>query len=64
MKLDPTYALEIALNPKSIAVVGASDNPNKIVGKISKAHGNGGAVLARFDKGLPGQAVGTEVDIS
>jgi len=36
----------------------------KIVGKISKAHGNSGALLARFDKGLPGQAIGTEVDIS
>ncbi|MFA5382676.1 MAG: 50S ribosomal protein L35ae [Candidatus Micrarchaeia archaeon] len=36
---------------------------NEIVGKITKAHGNGGAVLARFNKGLPGQAVGTDVDI-
>ena len=36
----------------------------EIVGKISKAHGNSGAVLVRFDKGLPGQAIGTEVDIS
>ena len=33
MKFDPTKALEIALNPKSIAVVGASDNPNKIGGR-------------------------------
>lgn len=36
----------------------------EIVGKVSKAHGNSGAVLARFDKGLPGQAIGTEVEIS
>ena len=36
----------------------------EIVGKINKAHGNSGAVLARFDKGLPGQAIGTEVEIS
>lgn len=36
----------------------------EIVGKVSKAHGNSGAVLCRFDKGLPGQAVGTEVDVS
>ncbi len=36
----------------------------EIVGKISKAHGNSGAVLVRFDKGLPGQAVGTELEIN
>jgi large subunit ribosomal protein L35Ae len=36
----------------------------EIVGSVSKAHGNSGAVLVRFDKGLPGQAVGAEVQIS
>lgn len=36
----------------------------EIVGKVSKAHGNSGAVLARFERGLPGQAVGSEVEIS
>ena len=36
----------------------------EIVGTVSKAHGNSGAVLVRFDKGLPGQAVGTELEIS
>ncbi len=34
-----------------------------IVGKISHAHGNKGAVLARFEKGLPGQAIGTEIHV-
>ena len=33
MKFNPTQALKIALNPASIAVVGASDNPNKIGGR-------------------------------
>jgi len=37
---------------------------NEIVGKVSKAHGNSGAVLARFEKGLPGQAIGCDVEIS
>ena len=32
--------------------------------RVSKAHGNSGAVLARFERGLPGQAVGNEVEIS
>lgn len=35
----------------------------KIVGKISFAHGNKGAVRAIFEKGMPGQAIGTKVKI-
>ncbi len=34
-----------------------------IKGKISGAHGNNGIVLAIFEKGLPGQAITTEVEI-
>lgn len=34
-----------------------------IKGKISDAHGNKGVVRAIFEKGLPGQAVATNVDI-
>jgi large subunit ribosomal protein L35Ae len=34
-----------------------------IVGKIAAAHGNNGVVRAIFEKGLPGQAIGTEVEI-
>ena len=45
-------------------VVWKTQTGKEIVGKVSKAHGNSGAVLARFEKGLPGQAIGTEVDIS
>ena len=36
----------------------------QIVGKIRKPHGGKGAVLVKFNKGLPGQALGGEVDIS
>jgi len=35
----------------------------KIVGKISATHGNKGVVRAIFEKGLPGQAVTTKVEI-
>ncbi|MEM4348758.1 MAG: 50S ribosomal protein L35ae [Candidatus Anstonellaceae archaeon] len=45
-------------------VVFKTSTGKEIIGKISKAHGNSGAVLARFDKGLPGQAIGAEVSIS
>jgi len=35
----------------------------KISGKITRVHGNKGAIIARFEKGLPGQALGTNVEI-
>ncbi|MBI4399659.1 50S ribosomal protein L35ae [Candidatus Micrarchaeota archaeon] len=34
-----------------------------IHGKITDTHGNGGALLARFEKGLPGQALGTKASV-
>lgn len=34
-----------------------------IVGKISGAHGNNGVARAIFEKGLPGQAVGTQLEV-
>ena len=34
-----------------------------IIGKISVAHGNKGLVRVIFEKGLPGQALTTEVEI-
>ena len=34
-----------------------------IKGKISDAHGNNGLVRAIFEKGLPGQAITTEVEV-
>jgi large subunit ribosomal protein L35Ae len=36
---------------------------NKMVGEVTRVHGNSGAVVARFEKGLPGQALGTEIQI-
>lgn len=34
-----------------------------IKGKISSAHGNKGLVRAIFEKGLPGQAINTELEV-
>jgi len=34
-----------------------------ISGEIRSAHGNSGALRAIFEKGLPGQALGTKADI-
>jgi large subunit ribosomal protein L35Ae len=36
---------------------------NKITGKITRAHGGKGHVIARFERGLPGQALGTKAQI-
>ena len=35
----------------------------ELKGKISGAHGNKGAVRALFETGIPGQALGTKVEI-
>jgi large subunit ribosomal protein L35Ae len=39
------------------------DDDNKIIGKIVDLHGKKGLVRARFRKGLPGQALGTTVEL-
>ncbi len=44
-------------------VVWTSPAGKKINGKISSAHGNKGLVRAIFEKGLPGQARNTEVEV-
>ena len=35
----------------------------KLSGEITRVHGTKGAVVAKFEKGLPGQALGTKVQI-
>lgn len=45
-------------------VVWTSPAGKKITGKISGAHGNNGVVRAIFEKGLPGQAVSTGVEVN
>ena len=34
-----------------------------ITGKIMQVHGAKGAVRARFEQGLPGQAIGTKIEV-
>jgi large subunit ribosomal protein L35Ae len=40
-----------------------SESGKVIVGKVSSAHGNKGLVRAIFEKGLPGQAMTSEVEL-
>ena len=44
-------------------VIWTSPAGKEIKGKISSAHGNKGMVRAIFEKGLPGQARNTEVEV-
>ena len=44
-------------------VIWKSPAGKEIKGKVSGAHGGNGVIKAIFEKGLPGQSVGTEVEI-
>ncbi|MEM4181662.1 MAG: 50S ribosomal protein L35ae [Candidatus Pacearchaeota archaeon] len=44
-------------------VVWTSKSNEKIKGKIAATHGNKGRVRAIFEKGLPGQALGTKLEL-
>nr|MBA4405056.1 50S ribosomal protein L35ae [Nanoarchaeum sp.] len=45
------------------AIVWTSPAGKEIHGVILKEHGNKGAVRVKFEKGLPGQAIGTKVKL-
>ena len=45
------------------AAIWKSPAGKEINGKVASAHGNKGAVRVIFEKGLPGQSVGTKVEI-
>ncbi|MBU0907478.1 MAG: 50S ribosomal protein L35ae [Nanoarchaeota archaeon] len=64
------YLLDLGLTTRDEAkkmagkeVIWKSSAGKEIKGKISGAHGNKGLVRAIFEKGLPGQAVTTEVEV-
>ncbi len=44
-------------------VVWKTKSGKTINGKIASAHGDKGAMRARFTKGIPGQAIGTKIEI-
>jgi len=46
---------------KTVEWKSTGKKPATIIGKISSAHGGNGVVRAIFEKGLPGQALGTKV---
>ena len=52
-----------ALIGKTISWTAPGKNKTTITGKISAAHGNKGAVRVIFERGMPGQSIGTAVNI-
>ena len=44
-------------------VVFLTQKGNAIAGKIASAHGNKGMLRAVFEKGMPGQSIGKQVEI-
>ena len=44
-------------------VIWTSPAKKEIKGKITAAHGNSGAVRVLFEKGMPGQSVGSRIKI-
>ena len=48
---------------KEVMWTSTGKNAKQINGKISSAHGGNGVVRAIFEKGSPGQAIGSEVEI-
>jgi len=58
-----TKSIEEASKFVGKEVTWTSPANKQIKGKISSPHGNKGLVRAIFEKGLPGQARNTEVDV-
>ena len=48
---------------KELTWTSTGKNAKQIKGKVSAAHGGNGVIRAIFEKGLPGQAIGTEVEM-
>ena len=48
---------------KEVVWTSSGKEAKKLSGKISNAHGNNGVVRAIFEKGLPGQALGTNIEV-
>ena len=62
------YLNEISSREKASGLVGKevvwkSPKDKSINGKVASAHGNKGAVRVIFEKGLPGQSLGTKVEV-
>ena len=58
-----TRAKAAALVGKKATWVAPGKKQTAITGKVASAHGNSGTIRVIFERGLPGQALGTPVKI-
>lgn len=63
IRIEGVEKKEDAMNFIGKKVIWRSKGGKEIVGVITAPHGSKGKVRARFERGLPGQAIGTEVEI-
>ncbi len=63
IEIDGVSKKEDALKFAGKEVIWKSPSGKEIKGKIMTSHGNKGVVRAIFEKGLPGQAITTKVEI-
>ena len=49
---------------KSVSWIATGKEKKEIKGKISSAHGNSGVLRVLFERGMPGQSIGTKVNLS
>ena len=61
--LDDSCNREKAAKLVGKSVVWKSPAGKEINGKVASAHGNKGAVRVIFEKGLPGQSLGSKIEI-
>ena len=61
--LDDVSSREKASGLVGKEVVWKSPKGKEINGKVASAHGNKGAIRVIFEKGLPGQSLGTKVEV-
>lgn len=64
IKIDSSKSKEDAAKLKGKVVTYVTPAGKQIVGKITRAHGNRGTVRVKFEKGMPGQSVGTKVKVN
>jgi ribosomal protein L35AE/L33A len=63
VKIEESDSRAKACNLQGKTVIWTSKSGKTIFGKISQPHGGKGVVKVIFKKGLPGQSVGSEVEI-
>ena len=63
IKIPEITSKEEAIKLINKKAIWTSPAGKQIIGIIKKEHGNNGALRVRFEKGLPGQAIGKKVKI-